>query len=253
MGTVFGSGYELVTSTTRPSSPITGQMIYESDTASFRWYGGSSWVGMIPVGTTQPFAGSTAPIGWLLCAGQSLNAVTSPIYADLFTVIGTTYGGTGNTAFNLPDMRGRTVVARDNMAGTAANRLDWGTNLGTTGGAQYHTLDTSQLPSHVHTGPSHTHNFSTGNVSNGHTHYYEDTYWSENVWGNWGWAGSPVGLDYDNSPGARWGKNTGDINNNHTHSGTTVSDGTGNTGSSGSGSSHNNMPPAILLNYIIKY
>jgi microcystin-dependent protein len=58
----------------------------------------------VPVGVVHPFAGSTAPDGWLLCDGSAVSRTT---YADLFSVIGTIYGsGDGSTTFNLPDMRG---------------------------------------------------------------------------------------------------------------------------------------------------
>lgn len=55
-----------------------------------------------PVGVVQAYAGSTTPDGWLLCDGSAVSRTT---YADLFTVIGTTYGtGDGSTTFNLPDL-----------------------------------------------------------------------------------------------------------------------------------------------------
>ena len=59
-------------------------------------------------GFIQMFAGSTAPTGWLLCDGSAVSRTT---YADLYAVIGTTYGsGNGSTTFNLPDLRGRVGV-----------------------------------------------------------------------------------------------------------------------------------------------
>jgi microcystin-dependent protein len=113
------------------------------------------WAGM--TGTVLPFAGSTAPEGWLLCHGQ---AVSRSTYAALFAVVGTTYGaGDGSTTFALPDLRGRVVAGRDNMGGTAANRLTnsgtgnpgiAGTTLGAAGGVDRHTLTTAQMPSHSH-------------------------------------------------------------------------------------------------------
>lgn len=61
---------------------------------------GGNVVGLTP-GFIAPFAGSTAPAGWLVCDGS---AVSRTIYAKLFAVIGTTYGeGDGNSTFNLPD------------------------------------------------------------------------------------------------------------------------------------------------------
>lgn len=59
-------------------------------------------VGLPPVGSVIAFAGNSSPAGWLLCDGS---AVSRETYADLFTVIGTTYGsGNGSTTFNLPDL-----------------------------------------------------------------------------------------------------------------------------------------------------
>jgi len=104
-------------------------------------------------GTVVPWGGSTAPTGWLDCDGS---AVSRSTYADLFTAIGTTYGsGDGSSTFNLPDIRGRTVCGKDDMGGTAANRLTSGstidgTTLGTAGGSQTHTLSTSEMPAHRH-------------------------------------------------------------------------------------------------------
>lgn len=99
----------------------------------------------------MPYAGTTAPTGWLLCYGQAVSRTT---YADLFTAIGTTYGsGDGSTTFNLPDLRGRVIAGQDDMGGTSANRLTSpinGDNLGATGGSQSHTLTTAQIPSHSH-------------------------------------------------------------------------------------------------------
>lgn len=107
----------------------------------------------IDAGTIVSWAKSTTPTGWLECDGS---AVSRSTYADLFTAIGTTYGaGDGSSTFNLPDMRGRTAVGKDNMGGSAANRITNantvdGTVLGQTGGAEVHTLSVSNIPSHSH-------------------------------------------------------------------------------------------------------
>jgi hypothetical protein len=109
----------------------------------------------LPAGMMAPYAGTAAPSGWLLCYGQ---AVSRSTYADLFTAISTTYGvGDGSTTFNLPDLRGRAAVGKDDMGGSAANRITsggsgiTGTTLGASGGAQTVTLSTAEMPAHTHT------------------------------------------------------------------------------------------------------
>lgn len=143
------------TSTTRPTSPYLGQLIFETDTFAMNFWNGSAWQGAIsaPAGTVNSYAGSTAPTGWLLCAGQNVSRNT---YAGLFAAIGTTYGsGDGSTTFALPDLRGRVVAGVDNMGGSAASRLtstvlSASNTIGATGGAQTHGLSSSEMPSHAH-------------------------------------------------------------------------------------------------------
>jgi len=75
----------------------------------------------VPTGVIAPFAGTSAPTGWALCAGQAVSRTT---FAALFAVIDTTWGaGDGSTTFNLPDFRGRVPAGLDNMGGIAAGRL----------------------------------------------------------------------------------------------------------------------------------
>lgn len=95
-------------------------------------------VPVLPTGSVIPFAGKTAPTGWLMCQGQAVSRTT---YAQLFSVIGTTFGsGDGSTTFNLPDLRGRVAVGVDSDA-----------NLGLQTGEKAHVLTASELASHVHT------------------------------------------------------------------------------------------------------
>lgn len=100
-----------------------------------------SLVNHSPVGLLSPYAGSVAPVNWLLCDGSAVSRAT---YAKLFAVIGTTYGvGDGSTTFNVPDLRGRTIVMVDGSANRLTSASLNGANadtLGGVGGAETHTL-----------------------------------------------------------------------------------------------------------------
>ncbi len=108
-------------------------------------------IAKVPVGMVAPFAGSTAPTGWLMCFGQNVSRST---YSALFTAISTAFGvGDGSTTFGLPDLRGRAVAGKDDMGGTSANRLITmvsGGTLGASGGAEQYALGASEIPSHTH-------------------------------------------------------------------------------------------------------
>ena len=89
------------------------------------------------VGEIRIFAGNFAPAGWMFCDGQLL-----PIseYETLFNLIGTTYGGDGQSTFAVPDMRGRLPI-----------HMGSGFVQGQIGGAETVTLSTNQMPAHPHT------------------------------------------------------------------------------------------------------
>ena len=69
-----------------------------------------------PPGVVQPFAGSTAPSGWLLCIGQAISQTT---YKALYDTIGYTWGNPGSNQFNLPDLRGVFVKGAGTTTRTA--------------------------------------------------------------------------------------------------------------------------------------
>ncbi|MCY4024065.1 MAG: tail fiber protein [Anaerolineaceae bacterium] len=101
-------------------------------------------------GMIQIFAGPTAPAGWLLCNGAAVSRAT---YSDLFDVIGTRYGvGNANTTFNLPDLRGRFPLGKDDMGEVSADRVASAEadELGGNGGAENHALTLEQTPTHGH-------------------------------------------------------------------------------------------------------
>jgi microcystin-dependent protein len=102
--------------------------------------------GAAPAGVVLPFAGSSAPAGWLLCYGQAISRTT---YAALFAALGTAYGvGDGSTTFDLPDMRGRVAGGKDDMGGSAASVLNvtlTGTKASTSNGIITGLSSTSAL------------------------------------------------------------------------------------------------------------
>ncbi len=178
----------------------------------------------ITAGTIIPYAGSSAPSGFLLCYGQAISRTT---YAALFAVIGTTYGaGDGSTTFNVPDLRGRVVAGQDDMGGTSANRLTGQTGgvdgdvLGGSGGAETHTLTTAQMPAHGHALLSD--NSSSGAIGGlGLTNVGEQL------------VGSPTtGTQAYYTTGV-YGTGAALVQN------------------TGGGGAHNNVQPTLILNYII--
>src|ERR1043166_3948031 len=88
------------------------------------------------VGEILMFAGNFAPVGWAFCQGQTLPISENDV---LFTLIGTTYGGDGETTFNLPNLASRVPV-----------RMASSLIIGPAGGVESVTLPTSQIPAHSH-------------------------------------------------------------------------------------------------------
>jgi len=101
----------------------------------------SGWLSENFIGEIGQFAGNFAPGGWALCDGQLL-----PINQNqaLFSILGTTYGGDGQTTFALPDLRGRTAIHRGTGPGLSSY------NLGRKGGLEAVVLTEAAMASHTH-------------------------------------------------------------------------------------------------------
>lgn len=93
------------------------------------------------LGEIRMFGGNWAPRSWAFCAGQLL---AYDQYPDLFAILGTTYGGDGQTNFALPDLRGRVAVGPGQGPGLP------NVNLGEVSGSPSTTLTISNLPTHSH-------------------------------------------------------------------------------------------------------
>ena len=93
------------------------------------------------VGEIRIFAGNFAPSGWMFCSGQLLSIAQNDV---LFTLIGTTYGGDGQSTFGLPDLQGRVPIHQGQGPGLS-NRT-----LAERAGVESVTLTTNMIPTHVH-------------------------------------------------------------------------------------------------------
>lgn len=225
---------------------------------------------LAPTGSIMQYAGSSAPAGWLLCNGT---AYATAAYPALFAVIGSAYNtsagqaspGAGN--FRVPILQGRVPVGLD--VGQASFNA-----LGNTGGANQHTLTTSEMPSHTHTQDAHNHS------QNGHGHTVPDHSHT---------AGTSNDGSHDHEIPSRTTtstshshvtslrvasapspSNTNDFtytlaNGLHSHTLTTNTVSlsantntatnvatTATNQNTGGGSAHNNLQPYIVVNYIIK-
>ena len=94
------------------------------------------------IGQIMLFAGNFAPRGWATCDGQILSIAQN---TALFSILGTTYGGNGQTTFALPDLRGRAAIHQGQGPGLSQY------SMGEVGGAETVTLIAPQMPAHNHT------------------------------------------------------------------------------------------------------
>jgi microcystin-dependent protein len=191
--------------------------IQTGDTSQQEWDG---------TGGIALYAGSDVPTGWLLCNGAEISRED---YKRLFDVISTTYGvGNGNTTFNLPDLRGRFPLGLDNMGGTSADVVTAteADTLGESGGADEVALTTAQMPQHRHQmrvlSDSQQLNAFSSTLNDVNPNPSKGTA----LWFTVGENSDRARIMLDESKSALL--------------------------QVGSGNAHNNMPPYLSLNYIIK-
>jgi microcystin-dependent protein len=234
----------------------------------------------VPAGVVNPYAGSSAPTGYLLCYGQAVSRTT---YSGLFSAISTNFGtGDGSTTFNVPDLRDRVIFGKGNMGGSDAGIIDsllTSTTLGATydgeGAIDTITLTTSHLPAHTHSfsdsgttgsanidhnhtagsltttsGGSHDHEYTnrTGLVANLMNGGNNDNMWQGSSTSN---AETSSGGTHSHDIGGETSlMSSAGYDTTHEHS-FSVS---GTTGSAGSGNSFTVaiLNPSIVLNFIIK-
>jgi microcystin-dependent protein len=212
---------------------------------------------VFPKGMITPFAGTAAPTGWLICDGSTFSATA---YPQLAAVLGNTYGAASGDNYYLPDLRGRTIAGRDSVVGTTtANRITsavsgvTATTLGATGGDEklhQHThpntvSGTSATSDHTH-GPGSFHAAIGATDSDPSRIGYVAGYNS----GGPGTATYSIiagGLTINTSPFNHYTPVYG--TSSAPSADTTVA--ITNANNSQTGASQN-LPPTIVLNYIIK-
>jgi microcystin-dependent protein len=256
-----------------------GLLRYNDDNKSVEVYDGSVWADVgyyagTPLGSIIAYPSNTAPSdSFLLCDGT---AVSRSTYVDLYNLFlltpngMSTYGaGDGSTTFNLPNIKGRTIVGLD--GGDASFNP-----LGRTGGAKTHTLQIGEIPSHSHSVPSlSVQSQVTATVTSGqiqfkgttgttdicgnHTHTVSVTQGSskQNQWGPGVQNVDTFGQATTSLAGAHVHKflPEGQISySNLVSQGTATGTATGVDagGSTGGSGSHNNLQPYIVLYYFIK-
>lgn len=153
-----------------PAGGTTGQVLVKKTNADndTEWTdptGGQASGDTLPIGSIMPYPKATAPENWLICDGS---AISRTDYSELFNAIGTTFGeGDGSTTFNLPNIKGRTIVGLD------TDDTDFNT-IGKVLGEKTHTLTVAEMPKHTHKMPidSFVNSDSQTNVkSGGHVSY----------------------------------------------------------------------------------
>lgn len=163
-------------------------------------------------GTILPTVATSAPAGWLLCDGSAVSRTT---YANLFTLVGTAFGtGDGSTTFNVPDLRGRSVIGVGTGSGLTARAR------GDVGGAETHTLSEAQMPLHGH---PYRASYTTTGSSDASTQ-------------------TTGGFPTKTTSAANQVAYTGTPSNTQGQQ----------IGGTGGGGAHNNMQPFIALSYIIR-
>lgn len=188
------------------------------------------------IGEIRAFAGpqGNIPSQWYPCDGAAISRTT---YVSLFNVIGTTWGiGDGSTTFNLPDLRGRVMIGKDDMGGSAANRVTngvsgiTGNTLGAAGGDQ-----NSQAHTHTLNDPTHTHTL----TDPGHDHEEQIGQGGSGAFNSWSITGTAALANL----GITTSVSTTGITITAAATGVTID-------SYGAGESQN-MPPGAIVNWII--
>jgi microcystin-dependent protein len=199
---------------------------------------GSNSFGPSFSGVITMYGGATAPAGWFICDGTAYSRTT---YANLFAVIGTTYGvGDNVTTFNVPDMRSQMPIGAGPGGNGPGSNLTART-LGTQVGSETHTQVVGELAAHTH-GPG-----SYGTSTDGaHSHFFNFTWTQLGLVGQ-GFIVNGSNPNLYSSIGGTTGNTFTNTTGAHSH---TIASGVSDI--TGSGTPMNIINPAVVVNYIIK-
>lgn len=235
---------------------------------------------VIPIGYSLEYDYGAAQIpSWaLLQYGQAVSRTTYAALHALASAASYPHGsGDGSTTFNIADKRGRISAGKDDMGGTAANRITSaisgtaGTVLGAAVGNEGVTLAVAQIPSHDHSAvtntasANHSHSGTTGTVSSNHTHGWSDPTHAHNVRYSRGWLGqacvnpsqtsNPSAAATYGTQGAGTGTSTYGQSADHYHgwnSGGASANHYHGITAQGGGGVHMNTGPTIIVNKIVR-
>jgi len=187
-----------------------------------------------PTGSVAPMSGVFSPDGWATCNGAALDG-TKDANLALWLVIGTTYGGTGQASFLLPNLGGRVLTGSSTPAswqGSKSITLD----SSTSGLAAHNHTITDPLHTHPMTGAAHSHTYQTTTATAGDNP--SKTFGIAAGGANTGISGDPPDLT-----GAATGMSlTSNSLTAFTAAATSIN----------SASAHQNMQPFVAFNFIIK-
>ena len=240
-----------------PGTPgITGRFFYATNENRLYYDYGTGWqpvdVGIVgdnvPIGSFFPYLGVAAPVGYLLCIGQSVARATYPALADIMGI------PVPQANYNIPNMQRKIPVGRD----PAYAPMD---TIGETGGAETVALVAAEMPVHSHVVNNHAHgNWTVGanadvGIAPDGNHYHvpgSGVDFALNDGGVANTAGGSGRFSVTSRVGSTsWGgyHGHGVYQNPHGHQIPAEAPGTNNAGS---GTAHSNMQPFIVSNYIVR-
>lgn len=197
---------------------------------------------LIPQGAIMMWSGSTAPIGWALCDGRTVNGIQTPDLRGRFVRMysednnQTGWGGYYKNIKNSGHADNSILgVSRSDKRSVIFSN----TKIGDTGGTDIQGLDLNEMPGHSHSGSVNVSGSTNTSGNHSHTFYMMgDSFYHD----NW------IPARGSNSPHGEYGKTSGAGDHSHSVS----ASGSFTTDSKGSGWGHNNSPPYYVLAFIMK-